>query len=58
MSASSKLTQIHQNLIKKIEAKKVEFKQCTDFIDASEKANREINRKLDIYTNRNNNLQD
>jgi len=26
MSASSKLSQIHQNLIKKIEAKKVELK--------------------------------
>ena len=42
MSASSKLAQIHQNLIKKIEAKKVEFKQCTDIIETTEKSNKEI----------------
>ena len=56
-SASTKLSQIHQNLVKKIEAKKVELEQCKETIEVTEKANKEVQRKLEIYTHRNENLE-
>ena len=56
-SASTKLSQIHQNLVKKIEAKRVELEQCNETIEGTEKANKDVLRKLDIQTHRNDNLE-
>lgn len=56
-SASTKLSQIHQNLVKKIEAKKVELEQCMEIIEGTEKANKDVQRKVDIYKHRNEGLE-
>lgn len=56
-SASTKLSQIHQNLIKKIEAKKVELEQCKEIVEGTDKINKEVQRKIEIYNHRNEGLE-
>ncbi|TNV81639.1 hypothetical protein FGO68_gene10002 [Halteria grandinella] len=56
--AVTRMSQVQQTLVKKLEAKRVELLQAHDVIDTLSKTNTEIQRFLDIYAQRNQSLED